>query len=77
MKHNPDNRKDNVEKIQRNIEYTIKNINLADEMIDKTDDEKMKDTLINENKKREQALNGLRHEIKDEADYRDRKNTFK
>ncbi len=73
MKNNPDNRKDNVENIQKNIDATIKNIHLANEMIEKTSDEKTKKSLSDKNQKREQALNGMRHEIKDEADYQNHK----
>jgi small acid-soluble spore protein (thioredoxin-like protein) len=72
MKSKPDNRDDNVEKIQRNIDMTIRNMELADEMIDKTSDDKTKDALAEKNKRRERALEGMRHEIKDEADYRER-----
>lgn len=75
MKHNPDNRKDNVDNIQNNIDSTIKNINLADEMIDKTSDEKARNSLIEKNKRRQHALEGLRKEIKDEAEYQ-RKSKF-
>lgn len=70
MKNKPDNRKDNVENIQNNIDMTIKNIHLADEMIEKTSDEKMKKTLAEKNKRRDIALNSMRKEIKDEADAR-------
>jgi small acid-soluble spore protein (thioredoxin-like protein) len=73
LKNNPDNRKDNVENIQKNIDATIKNIHLANEMIEKTSDEKTKKSLSDKNQKREQALNGMRHEIKDEADYQNHK----
>lgn len=73
MKHNPDNRDDNVEHIQQNIDATIRNIHRADEMIDKTSDEKMKKELSEKNRRREHALAGMRHEIKDEADYRNHK----
>jgi len=69
MKSKPDDRRDNVEKLQRNIDMTIHNMELADEMIDKTDDEEMKKQLIEKNKRREQALSGLRQEIKDEAEH--------
>lgn len=72
MKHNKDNRKDNVEHIQQNIDSTIRNIHRADEMIEKTSDKKMKETLKGKNERREHALAGMRHEIKDEAEYRDR-----
>lgn len=72
MKVNPDNRKDNVERIQRNIDMTIRNMELADEMIEKTDNPQTKEELRAKNKRREQALEGLRREIKDEAEARER-----
>ncbi len=75
MKNKPDNRKDNVEKIQYNIGKTIQNIELAEEMIDKTDDEKIKKTLSAKNERRKEALHAMREEIKDEAI--DRKNGYK
>ena len=67
MKHNPDDRRDNVAKIQKNINKTIENTELADEMIAKTSDEKMKKDLTEKNKRREKALNGMEKEIKDES----------
>lgn len=67
MKHNPDNREDNVDRIQYNIDNTIRNINLADEMIEVTSDPKTKSTLESKNKRREKALNNMRCEIKEEA----------
>ena len=71
LKHNPDNREDNVEHIQQNIDATIKNIHLGEEMIEKTSDKESKKNLIEKNKRRQHALTGMRHEIKDEADHRD------
>ena len=68
MKVNPDNRKDNLEKIQKNLDMTIYNMELANEMVGKTDNPKTKEELSAKNKRREQALNGMRKEIKDEAD---------
>jgi small acid-soluble spore protein (thioredoxin-like protein) len=67
MKPNPDNRDDNVERIQNNIDMTIDNIHRANEMIEKTSDQKMKQTLKDKNERRMDALDGMRHEIKDEA----------
>lgn len=64
---NPDNRKDNVERIQRNIDMTIRNMEAADEMIAHTPDEKMKKTLAEKNERRRRALDGMRNEIRDEA----------
>ncbi len=66
-KPKPDDRRDNVDRIEFNIGQTIKNMNLADEMISKTDDEKMKQELREKNERREDALAGMREEIRDEA----------
>jgi small acid-soluble spore protein (thioredoxin-like protein) len=65
--HNPDDRRDNVEKIQRNINNTMHNSELAREMIAKSDDDKEKKTLQDKNDRRKAALTGMREEIKDEA----------
>lgn len=73
MKHNPDDRRDNVERIQNNIDNTIENMEIADEIIASTEDPKKKKTLKNKNKKREDALEGMISEIKDEADARENK----
>lgn len=67
MKPNPDNRSDNVDRIQRNIDMTIENMHRAEEMISTTPDAKMKQVLKEKNQRREQALEGMRHEIRDEA----------
>lgn len=74
-KPKPDDRTDNVDKIQFNIDNTIKNYNLAEEMIEKTDDEKMKKELIEKNKRREESLSNMKLEIWDEAI--DKKNGYK
>lgn len=66
-KPNLDDRRDNVEKIEYNIGQTLKNIDLAEEMIEKTDDEKMKQDLIEKNERRKDALKGMREEIREEA----------
>ena len=75
MKHNPDDRKDNVERIQKNINRTIRNIEMADEIIPKTDDDNNRKALEEKNERRLDALDGLRKEIRDEAI--DRKNGYK
>lgn len=67
MKHNSDDRSDNVDRIQYNIDNTIKNIHLANEMIEETSDEKMKKTLEAKNERREAALKGMKCEIQEEA----------
>ena len=66
-KPNPDDRSDNAQRIQHNINFTLKNIEAADDMIDKTSDEKMKKALADKNERRKQALEGMRHEMKDET----------
>jgi small acid-soluble spore protein (thioredoxin-like protein) len=71
---NPDNREDNVERIQHNIDMTIHNMEAAEEMISKTPDKNMKETLTGKNERRRQALDGMRSEIKDEAKAREKRN---
>ena len=70
MKHNADDRSDNVENIQYNIDKTIENIGLAEDMIAKTDDGQARSVLEEKNERRRTALKGMREEIKDEADYK-------
>jgi small acid-soluble spore protein (thioredoxin-like protein) len=72
VKHNPDDRRDNVEKIQRNITSTIRNMEAAEEMMAKTDDKKAENNLADKNDKRRKALKSMRKEIKDEAIDRER-----
>ncbi|HBN84040.1 MAG TPA: small acid-soluble spore protein Tlp [Clostridiales bacterium] len=66
-KPKPDDRRDNVKKIQYNIGKTIQNMELAEEMIQKTDDEKTKKELLDKNERRRNALDGMKQEIRDEA----------
>jgi small acid-soluble spore protein (thioredoxin-like protein) len=75
MNNKPDDRTDNVDRIQYNIDKTILNCELADEMIEKTDDDKMKQTLEEKNERRESALNNMRQKTKDEAT--DKQNGYK
>lgn len=67
MKHNKDDRRDNVDKIQYNIDKTIQNFRMAEDMIEITDDDKTREALEAKNERREEALKGMRKEIKDEA----------
>lgn len=67
MRNKPDDRRDNVDRIQFNIDKTIQNCELADEMIAETSDENMKQTLEEKNNRRESALKNMKEEIKDEA----------
>lgn len=74
-KPKPDDRRNNVDRIQYNIDKTIQNCELADEMIAKTDDENMKKTLEKKNERREASLDSMRKEIRDEAI--DKRNGYK
>ncbi len=67
MKTKPDDRRDNVEHIQENINHTIENMRKADEMIEETSDDKARENLKEKNSRREEALKGMRSEIRDEA----------
>ena len=66
-KPKPDDRRNNVARIQHNISNTIENIHLADEMIEETSDDNMRRTLEEKNERREEALKGMKSEMKDEA----------
>lgn len=74
-KPNPDDRRDNVEKIQYNIDMIIENTERANEMIAETSDEKTIQALTEKNERREAALQSLRDEIRDEA--LDKENGYK
>jgi small acid-soluble spore protein (thioredoxin-like protein) len=74
-KPNPDDRRDNVEKIQYNINHTISNYRETKDMINKTDDPEQRKQLEAKQKRRLQALEGMRSEIREEA--KARENQFK
>lgn len=69
----PDDRSDNVKKIQTHIDATIQNMEMADELLAKTDDPQTKRDLAQKNERRRDALGGMRLEIKDEAAYQKNK----
>lgn len=75
MKPNPDDRRDNVEKIQCNINHTLQNIRLTNEMIEKVDNPNERRKLEEKNKRREESLSQMRSEIKEEANVN--KNEYK
>ncbi|MBC2403726.1 small acid-soluble spore protein Tlp [Clostridium saccharobutylicum] len=50
-----------------NIDKTILNCELAEELIEKTDDKRMKRELTEKNERRKSALKNMRREIRDEA----------
>ncbi|NLX89799.1 MAG: small acid-soluble spore protein Tlp [Syntrophomonadaceae bacterium] len=68
MKHNPDDRRDNVDKLQFMINHTIENMEKAEETMELTDDPRQKKAIKEKNIRRREALRGFSHEIKDEAE---------
>jgi small acid-soluble spore protein (thioredoxin-like protein) len=71
----PDDRRDNVERIQFNIDNTIRNYRETEDMLKITEDEKQKRELEEKNKRRALVLKGMKKEIRQEAI--DRKNEYK
>ena len=67
MKNKPDDRRDNVDKIQQNIGNTIENCHRANKVIEKTDDENYKKALEEKNDRRAESIDGMRLEIRDES----------
>ncbi|MEC3885980.1 small acid-soluble spore protein Tlp [Halobacillus litoralis] len=66
QKPNPDNRADNVDRLQEKVTNTIENIEEShDAMQFATEEEKR--NIEKKNKRRNQSLEAMRDEIKDEA----------
>ncbi|MYL48592.1 small acid-soluble spore protein Tlp [Halobacillus litoralis] len=66
QKPNPDNRADNVDRLQEKVTNTIENIEEShDAMRFATEEEKR--NIEKKNKRRNQSLEAMRDEIKDEA----------
>lgn len=72
MGHNPDDRSDNVEKLQQNIADTVKKIHDANEMLVSETNPQTIAELIDKNARREEALGVLRSEVKEEAKAREK-----
>lgn len=65
-KPKPDDRSDNVEKLQHMVQNTLENIEEAEESMEfASEDQKHK--IKDKNKRRKEAIEGMRDEIKDEA----------
>ncbi|MGY0691662.1 small acid-soluble spore protein Tlp [Virgibacillus sp. FSP13] len=65
-KPKPDDRSDNVEKLQSAVQDTIQNIEDAHETMQFSSGEE-KEKIEAKNKRREEAIKGMRQEIQDEA----------
>ncbi|UII58361.1 small acid-soluble spore protein Tlp (plasmid) [Cytobacillus spongiae] len=66
-KPNPDDRSDNVEKLQGMVQHTIENMERAEESISFTDSEEQLQSIKDKNERRRESLQAFRNEIKDEA----------
>lgn len=62
----PDDRSDNVEKLQATIHNTLENIEAAEETLAFSSSEE-KAKIQAKNKRRKEAVEGLREEVQDEA----------
>ncbi|GIN59760.1 small acid-soluble spore protein Tlp [Lederbergia ruris] len=62
----PDDRSDNVEKLQEMIHNTIDNMEEAEATMEFSDGEQ-REKISKKNEKRRQSLEGMREELKDEA----------
>lgn len=66
----PDDRSDNVEKLQRNVQNTIENFREAEEYLAEHAEEISGEEaarIREKNRNRRQSIKGMREEIKDEA----------
>lgn len=65
-KPKPDDRSDNVEKLQDMVQNTIENIHEAEETMRLSND-KDQQNIQEKNERRRESIEGMREEIKDEA----------
>ena len=63
----PDDRRDNAEKIAKNIKATQRNMEAANEMIAEGVNGKTKADLEEKNKRRAEAIPGMRREMEEES----------
>ncbi|WP_040208950.1 small acid-soluble spore protein Tlp [Neobacillus jeddahensis] len=66
-KPNPDDRSDNVEKLQSMIHNTIENMEAAEESLDFADSEQQRQQIEAKNERRRESIDSFRSEIKDES----------
>ncbi|MBM7644643.1 small acid-soluble spore protein (thioredoxin-like protein) [Scopulibacillus daqui] len=70
----PDDRSDNVEKLQEMVQNTIENLEEAHDTLHNEDlSGKDRQAILEKNERREEAIAGMREEIKDEAAYQNQK----
>lgn len=62
--HNPDNRANEEERVKTKINKTMHNAEVADEILEKTNDNILKENLIEKNSRRQDAVNKMKKEIR-------------
>ncbi|MCA1030192.1 small acid-soluble spore protein Tlp [Bacillus timonensis] len=67
---NPDDRSDNVEKLQDMVQNTIENIDEAQDTMQFASQEE-RERIEAKNHRREESIQAMRNEIKDEANQRE------
>ncbi|RHW42145.1 small acid-soluble spore protein Tlp [Neobacillus notoginsengisoli] len=65
----PDDRSDNVEKLQEMIHNTIENMERAEETLALSDSDETKRQVEEKNARRRESIEAMRMEVKDEARY--------
>lgn len=68
-KPKPDDRSDNVEKLQTMVQNTIENMNEAEESLDFANEED-RARIAAKNERRRESIDAMRSEIKDESEAR-------
>jgi len=63
---NPDNRQNEEERVKTKINKTMHNSEVADEILEKTNDDILKKNLIEKNSRRQDAVNKMKEEIKED-----------
>lgn len=70
----PDDRSDNVEKLQEAVQNTIDNLEESENYLEEHSEELSpdeSDALNAKNENRREAISGLRNEIRDEAEFQE------
>jgi small acid-soluble spore protein (thioredoxin-like protein) len=66
-KPKPDDRSDNVEKLQSMIQHTIQNMEEAEESLEFANDDTHRAQIEAKNERRRESIDAMRAEVKDEA----------
>ncbi|MGC4378448.1 small acid-soluble spore protein Tlp [Fictibacillus sp. Mic-4] len=66
----PDDRSNNVERLQQMVENTKENIEAANESLENTMSAEQQEQIREKNKRREESIQSFQNEIEDEKAYR-------